>query len=88
MSHLGVQGSASFTFDDEGRFVSMTAKRYMGAGPDATLERWVIPATAWRRLDGVVVPVKGDVIWALEAGDFSYYRWEITELQYDQPKLY
>ena len=28
-----------------------------------------------------------DVIWKLAAGDFEYYRWEITELEYDQAAL-
>ena len=39
-------------------------------------------------MDGCVVPVRGDVRWKLEAGDFTFYRWEITEVEYDPPGLF
>jgi hypothetical protein len=29
-----------------------------------------------------VVPVRGDVRWKLKAGDFTSYRWEITDIEY------
>jgi hypothetical protein len=40
MSYGGATGSAVFTFDQQGRMREMTADRYMGSGPGATLERW------------------------------------------------
>lgn len=81
----GASVSAAFSFDERGRFRELNARRWMGAGPQATLERWLVPATEWREMDGVVVPVKGEVIWKLAAGDFSYYRWEVTALRRDPP---
>jgi len=85
MSHGGIAASALFSIDERGRFREMTARRWMGGGDKATLERWVVPATEWREMDGVAVPVKGEVVWKLKGGDFSYYRWEITALRYDPP---
>jgi hypothetical protein len=66
----------------------MSADRYMGGGSDATLERWVVPARAWRTIDGTTIPVEGNVVWKLDGGDFDYYRWEILDLDHDQPRLY
>jgi hypothetical protein len=63
----------------------MAAQRWMGGGEKATLERWVVPATEWREMDGVAIPVKGEVVWRLKGGDFSYFRWEVTALQHDRP---
>lgn len=88
MSYGGVSASAVFSFDEQGRFASLTAERYLGGGADAALHRWFIPATAWKVFNGVEVPVQGDVIWKLDDGDYDYYRWEITELEYNQPTLY
>ncbi len=87
MTYEGVTGSAVFSFDERGRFVSMSTERYMGSGADARLERWFTQATEWREMGGVVIPVQGDVIWKLASGDFSYYRWELTELEFDPPEL-
>ena len=47
------------------------------------LERWSITVTAWRSFAGVDVPAAGEVTWNLEAGDFTYYRWEITQLEHE-----
>jgi hypothetical protein len=84
----GVTVSAVFTFDDRGRFTSLTADRYMGVGSKSTLERWFIPATAWRSVRGIEMPVRGDVVWKLAGGDFDYYRWEILDVEVDHPALY
>lgn len=83
MRHAGVTASAVFTFDEAGRFSSMTAQRYMGSGSSAKLERWVVRAHEWRVIRGVEVPVAGNVTWKLPAGDFDYYRWEILDIEYD-----
>ena len=85
MTWRGVSASAVFSFDERGRVREMSAQRWMGGGEKATLERWVVAATEWREMDGVAIPVKGEVVWRLKEGDFSYYRWAITALQYDRP---
>jgi hypothetical protein len=89
LTYRGVSASALFTFADDGRFLGLSARRYMDAGgdQDATLQPWTVRATAWRAMDGVVVPVEGSVLWQLASGDFEYYRWQITDLEYDGPRL-
>lgn len=81
MEYKGIKASGVFTFDDQGKFISMSAERYMGSGDGATLEKWHIPASEWQVMNGVRIPVKGEVVWKLREGDFSYYQWEITEIK-------
>jgi hypothetical protein len=88
MTHGGISGSAIFTFDARGRMVRMIADRYMGSGPDAKLEKWEVTAQVWRPMSGVVIPVQGVVTWKLETGDFDYYRWEITDVDFNRRELY
>ena len=88
MSHRGVTASARFTVDADGRVTRFAARRYFGGGPDARLEAWEVPLVAWRRLAGVRVPTRGSVVWKLAAGDFDYYDWEVTALEYDRPARY
>jgi hypothetical protein len=83
MSYAGVTAAAVFTFDAEGRVQQISADRYLGSGDAATLERWSARVQAWRRLNGVVIPVEGVVGWKLKTGDFDYYRWQITRIEYD-----
>ncbi|QDK77500.1 hypothetical protein EXU85_02355 [Spirosoma sp. KCTC 42546] len=88
MSYKGVSATAVFAFDEQHRLTSVSANRYMGGGKDGKLEKWYIPVRDWKEMDGVVIPVKGDVIWRLPTGDFDYYQWEITDIDYNYPVLY
>jgi hypothetical protein len=83
MSYRGVSASAVFEFDPQGRFASLTAKRFMGADKGAALEDWAVRATAWQAMHGVVVPVEGVVSWRLKAGEFDYYRWQILDVEFN-----
>ena len=66
----------------------MSALRYMGGGDKGTLQKLYIPVRAWRTIHGVTIPVQGEVIWQLPTGDFTYYQWEITDIDYNVPMLY
>jgi hypothetical protein len=37
---------------------------------------------------GVEMPVSGNAVWKLPGGDFDYYRWEILDVEVNQPALY
>jgi hypothetical protein len=87
MSHAGVTASAVFGFDALDRFADLEARRYMGDGPRAKLERWSVSARSWRTLSGIEIPVRGVVRWHLDSGEFEYYRWEILDIDYDVATL-
>ncbi|MCY7350901.1 MAG: hypothetical protein LH606_09560 [Cytophagaceae bacterium] len=88
MTDKGMTVKAVFAFDEQHRLGSITANRYYGGGEAGKLESWYIPARAWKTMHGVTIPVKGDVIWKLPAGDFNYFQWEITDIDYNKPMLY
>ncbi|WP_437275254.1 DUF6544 family protein [Sorangium sp. So ce375] len=83
MRHAGKVASAVFTFDAEGRVVGLQAERYLGGGADAKLTPWSVSCSDWRTFRGIGVPSRGEVLWKLESGDFSYYRWEIVDLEHN-----
>jgi len=87
MSWQGVEASGVFSFDEQGRPVNMTARRYKSDGGAASLERWEVPLQAWERRSGVLMPVRGTATWKLAAGDLEYYRWEIPEVNYNRAAL-
>lgn len=83
MNYKGLAVTGIFTFDELGRLISFEAKRFMGSGKDAVLEDWYVPSTEWRKFDGIAIPVKGSVIWKLKEGNFDYYQWEITDIEFN-----
>lgn len=79
---------ALFEFDGDGRVARISAERYLGGGARAELTPWSVVFSEWRSLHGVEIPVRGDVSWQLAGGEFSYYRWEILDIEYDLAEAY
>lgn len=96
MRYQGVEASADYTFDGDGRFLSLRAQRYQGGGDQAVLTPWSVRASAWSRFEvsagadvySVEVPSEGDVVWHLPEGDFVFYRWTLRALEYDVREPY
>jgi hypothetical protein len=42
----------------------------------------------YRQIHGVRIPLKGEAVWKLPSGDFSYFRGEVTEIEYDRSAPY
>jgi hypothetical protein len=89
MSYAGTSASADFYFNAEHQMERLSARRYLQEGSKpAKLEHWVVRASRWAVLDGTRVPVEGEVTWELATGDFTYYRWQITDLEHDAATAY
>jgi hypothetical protein len=73
------------TFNELGEISEMETKRYMG---EDNLETWIIKATNYQEWNNVLIPTAFDVLWRLDKGDFSYAKFNITEVEYDNPEKY
>jgi hypothetical protein len=83
MNYGDISANGIYHFDNQGRVKEFTAKRYMGDGESATLKNWHVINTKWKMVNGVAIPVKGEVIWELPSASFSYYQWEIISIKYN-----
>lgn len=88
MTYQGVTASGVFVFDQQGNPVSFSAKRYRNQGGKFTLDDWYTPVHEYKEFNGIRIPAEGEAIWKLPAGDFSYIRLEITEIEYNKPFIY
>jgi hypothetical protein len=73
------------TFNEIGEITQMETKRYMG---EENLETWVIKATNYKELNNVLIPTAFDVLWRLDKGDFSYAKFNVTEVEYNNPEKF
>ncbi len=85
MRYGGVEASGTFHFTEEGDLKSFDALRYYDRKGGATLEKWHIEndLTSFRDFEGIRIPTKSEVSWQLAGGDFTWYRLEITNVQYN-----
>ena len=73
------------TFNEIGEITEMETRRYMG---EDNLETWVIKATNYRDLNNILIPTSFDVLWRLDKGDFSYAKFNVTEVEYNNPEKF
>jgi hypothetical protein len=79
------QVSADFHINEAGQLTNLVAQRYRSVGKEFLKEKWSTPITNYAELNGLNLPVKGEAVWHLNGGDFSYIKVEITDLEYDTP---
>lgn len=84
MTYGDISASGIFRFTPEGDMLSFEANRYYERNGSSTLEPWLIEAKAWKVFDGVRIPVVFEVTWKLKEGDFTWFKLEITDLNYDE----
>jgi hypothetical protein len=77
--------SAVVTFDNSGALVNFVSEDRSQTVDGKTYQqlRWSTPVSDWREFDGRKLPVKGETIWTLPGGDYTYGRFEIQDVQYN-----
>lgn len=72
-------------FNDKGEIVQMETKRYMD---EKRLEIWIIKPGKYEEKNGIIIPTEAEVFWRLKEGDFSYAKFNVTEIEYDIPERF
>lgn len=85
MTYKGTSGSAVFTFNENGDFVKFSAMRYKDSDEKAQLKEWIITLSDYKVYDGIKIPVKGEATWKLDEGDFTWYKFEVYDIEYNKP---
>ena len=85
MTYKGTTGSAVFTFNENGDFVKFSAMRYMGSEENSPLKEWIITLNEYKVYNEIKIPVKGEATWKLDDGDFTWYKLEIYDVEYNTP---
>ena len=83
MTYGGISASGIYTFNDEGQVISFEAKRYGEFNGEFSLETWLVSVGEYKEFNGINIPSKGNVTWRLETGDFNWFNFELTDIEYN-----
>lgn len=85
IAHGNTTASGIFTFTKQGQVTSFEAQRYYTRDEGATLELWsvAIESKSEKIISGLRIPAKATVTWKLPTGDFTWYKLEITDAEYN-----
>jgi hypothetical protein len=88
MEHEGLSVSGVFHFNEKGDILQFVGKRYKEVNGKYILSDWGGINKEFKEFDGIRIPSKSAVTWFEEDGEFNWFEFEITELQYNKPALY
>lgn len=86
ISDKGITASAILYFNEKGELKNFVGERLCSA--TGKKETWSTPVIEYNEINGVKIPIKGEGVWNLSSGDFSYIRLEITDIEYNNPSIY
>ncbi|QBA63634.1 DUF6544 family protein [Muriicola soli] len=82
-TYEGQSTSGVFTFNEQAEPISFEAMRYMKTGENAKREKWKIRNLSFTSFQGIRIPIKSEVVWELEEGEYHWLTLEISEINYD-----
>lgn len=88
ITHRGVTASGVFIFNKKHEVIDFIGERYREAEGRYTMETWSMPVSDYREFKGIRTPSRGRVVWKLKTGDFTWYRFEVTGVDYNKPIAY
>ncbi len=83
-----ITASGILHIDEQGRYTRFTTKRYRLEHKQLVLRSWMGRWDDYREVAGFRVPMKAEAAYTLETGEFSYFRGEVTEIDYDRSEPY
>jgi hypothetical protein len=86
ISDKGVTASAILYFNEKGELKNFVGERFCSL--TGKNETWSTPISEYKEINGMRIPIKGEGVWNLSSGDFSYIRVEITDIEYSNPTSY
>ncbi len=85
----GYTASGIFTFNEKGEIVKfVTNDRYMEADGKYFKEQWAGYYRNYQEIEGMKIPIEGEVEWNLSDKDLQYAKLKITDIQYNIPSNY
>lgn len=84
-NYMGLELFFIVTYNAIGEITEMETKRYMD---ENNLETWVIKLSNYKELNNIKIPTSFEVLWRLDKGEFSYAKFNITEIEYGKAEQY
>jgi hypothetical protein len=83
--HLqGVTASGVLHVNEQGQLTQLTAQRYKEEHGHYLLAPWTAQSNEYQEVDGMRIPIRSEVTWHLASGDFTWFRFKITGIEYNQ----
>lgn len=88
IDYAGANVDVLFHFNKKGEIVQMNADRYRAVDNSFVNENWVAHYSEYAHAKNMMVPWDIEVSWNTELHNFTYVKFKIKDIQYDDPVKY
>ena len=88
IDHDGTKVEALFHFDNKGKIIQLNADRYRAVDNSFVKGKWLGHYSNYALVKNMMVPQDIEVSWNTEVGNFTYARFKIEDIRYDDPVKY
>lgn len=88
MSFRGTTDSGTFIFNEKGEVTKFTTKRYIEQNGKYQLEDWSGNVKDYKDFGGIKIPTNTECIWSFQTGDFTWFVFDIDEIDYNISEVY
>lgn len=82
ITYKGVTGTATYFFDEQHELRKVEAWRYKDSEEEARPQLCIGTIKEQRRVGGLKVPVKMEITWMLEEGAFTWYQFDVHDIEF------
>jgi hypothetical protein len=82
--HQGVTASGVLHVNAQGQLTRLSADRYREEHGHYRLDPWTAQSSENEDVEGIRIPTRSEVTWHLASGDFTWFRFKISEIEYNQ----
>jgi len=88
IDRLTITANAVFHFNEKGEIVEVVADRYRSVDNIYAKQKWIGYYRDYKKINHMMIPNEIEVAWHSNSSDFSYAKFRITEISYDDPSMY
>ena len=83
-----IKVSVIFFFNEHGQIVKLNADRYRSVNNSYAKDKWIGYYRDYTKVNDMMIPKEIEAVWNLSSGEFSYAKFKITDIEYDDPSIY
>jgi hypothetical protein len=88
VEYRNIKAIVIFYFNEQGQIVKLNADRYRTVNNSYSKDKWIGYYRDYTKINNMMIPKEIEAAWNLSSGEFSYAKFKVTDIEYNNPSIY
>lgn len=88
VDYKNIKASVIFSFNEQDQIVKLNADRFRTINNSYSKGKWVGYYRDYTKVNDIMIPKEIEAAWNFSSGEFSYAKFKITDIKYNDPSIY